>query len=405
MRVKIGKSSLHGNVVCPPSKSVAHRMLICAGLSDGTSVIKGVSKSDDMTATMNVLSAFGAEFSRDGDTLTVVGNGLSQIPDGNITASCLECGSTLRFLIPVAFMTGANVTLFGSKRLMSRPLGVYADIAKKSGLKFELSDNCVTLEGKLPAVEYHIPGNISSQFISGLLFALPFADGESKITVEPPLESAPYIDLTLDALHKFGIEILRPDKYTFIVNGKRKYRPFCGAVEGDWSNAAFFIAASKLGFDVNVSGLDENSLQGDKACVSAFDEIKNGHAVISVAECPDLAPILMAFGALSGGVTLTDTARLKIKESDRGTAMAEELSKLGVDTKIYENEIVVSGGTLHAPNEAIWGHNDHRIVMAMSIMLLFTGGVIDGAEAVSKSLPEYFDIIKNLGGEVLTIEA
>ncbi|MCD7711212.1 MAG: 3-phosphoshikimate 1-carboxyvinyltransferase, partial [Firmicutes bacterium] len=215
----------------------------------------------------------------------------------------------------------------------------------------------------------------------------------------------PYIDLTLDALHKFGIEILRPDKYTFIINGKLKYHPFCGAVEGDWSNAAFFIAASKLGFDVNVSGLDENSLQGDKVCVSAFDKIKNGHAVISVAECPDLAPILMAFGALSGGVTLTDTARLKIKESDRGTAMAEELSKLGVDAKIYENEIVVSGGALRAPNEAICGHNDHRIVMAMSIMLLFTGGVIDGAEAVSKSLPEYFDIIKNLGGEVLTIEA
>ncbi|MCD7776203.1 MAG: 3-phosphoshikimate 1-carboxyvinyltransferase, partial [Firmicutes bacterium] len=254
---------------------------------------------------------------------------------------------------------------------------------------------------------YYVPGNISSQFISGLLFALPLAkdQGESTIHVTPPLESAPYIDLTLDALNKYGVTVSRPDKYTFVIPSGQRYQPYSGDVEGDWSNAAFFIALKCLGFDVCVSGLNQNSLQGDRVCSDMMENLTHSHAVISVSECPDIAPILMTVGALCHGVTLTDTSRLKIKESDRGEAMAQELYKLGVECEVYENKIVVPKCALHAPNEVIDGHNDHRVVMAMATALLFLGGEITGAEAVRKSLPDYFEIIKSLGGEVEEIEA
>ena len=259
------------------------------------------------------------------------------------------------------------------------------------------------MKGPLEAGRFTVRGDVSSQFITGLLFALPLLSGDSELEITPPIESKPYIDITLESLRLFGIEARFVRENVIFVAGNQRYLKTDAMVEGDYSNAAFLSALSLIGGDVEVTGLNEKSVQGDSVYAEYFAAIKRGGAVLDVKECPDLAPVLMAMAAVYGGATLTGTRRLKIKESDRGAAMAEELAKFGVSAKVGEDEIIVGGG-LRAPSEPIKSHNDHRIAMSASLLLSITGGELEGAEAVRKSYPEFFSDIKKLGIEVSEID-
>lgn len=388
-----------GQVSAPPSKSMAHRLLICGALAKGCSTIHGVSDSEDVRATLACLRALGAEYTRDGDTVEI--NGFDpRTPRACPPLDCNESGSTLRFLIPLCLCGGGARHLTGSRTLFSRPLSVYEEICREGGILFERGEQGLTLDGTLTAGEYRVAGNISSQFISGLLFALPLLPGDSTLTVLPPLESGSYLDLTLSALATFGITVERTDERHFHIPGNQHYLPTEARVEGDYSGAAFFEALSLFDCDVRVVGLSENSLQGDRAYRGFYPLLLRGTPTLPIANCPDLGPILMALAAAKNGAVLCGTRRLKIKESDRGAAMAKELAKFGCSVSVHEDSIVVYPVDFHAPSEDLDGHNDHRIVMALSTLLTFTGGRIRGAEAVKKSMPEYFDLMRSLGTEV-----
>ena len=398
MKLEIRGGKACGKVAAPPSKSAAHRMLLCAGLCKGVSVVRNVAYSEDILATLDVLRAIGAKVYKDDDFIFIKGTDVRNAVSPDVI-SCRESGSTLRFCIPLLLLSGNTFTLTGQGRLMQRPQSVYEDLCQKQGLRFERSGDSITLAGPLQAGTFEIPGDISSQFISGLLFALPLLEGDSTIRLIPPVESRSYIDITLAALRAFGVRAEWSNKTTLCVPGGQAYQPWDIAVEGDWSNAAFFGALRALGDDVTVTGLNPNSLQGDRVYAKYFEALQQGCAELDISDCPDLGPILMATAAGLHGCVLTGTRRLAIKESDRGAAMAAELKKLGVACKIEENSISVSAG-LRAPTEALSGHNDHRIVMACAVLLTRVGGIITGAEAVSKSFPDFFDRLRGLGIEV-----
>ncbi len=399
MNVEIRAGHASGRIKAPPSKSASHRLLLCAGLCEGKSVVRNVAYSEDILATLDVLRALGAVVQTDGDTVTIQGcDPRCAMPNAPI--SCRESGSTLRFCIPLFLLSGNTFTLSGQGRLMQRPQSVYENLCHEQGLRFEKTDSQITLAGPLRAGSYEIPGNISSQFISGLLFSLPLLDGDSELRLLPPVESRSYIDITLAALRAFGIQAEWTNETTLRIPGSQRYQPRDMEVEGDWSNAAFFETLRTLGDDVTTIGPRSDSLQGDRVCVPYLQKLKDGAATLDISDCPDLGPILMAAGAMLHGVTLTGTRRLAIKESDRGTAMAQELEKLGVQCKIEENTIRVSPG-LRLPAEPLCGHNDHRIVMSCAILLTRVGGTITGAEAVNKSFPDFFDRLRGLGIEVI----
>ncbi len=396
MRVEIHKSIAQGTAKVPPSKSMAHRYLIAAALAQGKSVIRGVEYSQDILATMDCLKALGVDISCKEDCVTVVGNGLFK-PQGLL--NCRESGSTLRFLLPLCLLSGKTATLKGSARLMERPLSVYEKLCNEQGFTFHQSGDTVTVCGSLKGGNYALDGSISSQFISGMIFALLMCDGKSTIRLTEKIESRSYIDLTVQALNQFGFQVSwEAVDVLQIIGGCGKGKNI--AVEGDYSNAAFLDALNFFGGSVSLIGLERDSLQGDRVYRSYFEQIKNGTPTLSLADCPDLAPILMAMAAIHNGARFTDTARLKIKESDRGAAMAEELKKCGVRVDLFDNEIVVCGGTLTAPTENFDGHNDHRIVMSMAVLCTKLGGAIKGAQAVAKSFPRFFEQLKELGIEV-----
>ena len=402
MRVTFKKGRAEGRIFAPTSKSMAHRYLICAGLSEGKSIIHGVSECEDVLATIDCLRAFGIECVRDGDTVTVNGGvGLvKQAPRDKLC--CRESGSTLRFLLPVALLSGYDATLCGASGLMQRPMTVYEQICVERGLKYERADGCITVKGPITAGEYKVVGNISSQFISGLIFALTLADGDSIISITPPIESRSYINLTVSALSEFGVDVKWSDDKTLFIKGNQKYVAHETTVEGDYSNAAFLDALNLLGGEVEVLGLREDSIQGDKVYKSLYRMLCKGTPTVHIGDCPDLGPVLFALAAVKNGAVFSGTRRLKIKESDRSGAMAEELKKFGTSVYVYDDSVVVYPADFHAPNEPLCGHNDHRIVMALSVLLTLTGGCIDGAEAVKKSFPDFFEALSALGTELET---
>lgn len=399
MNVKIQKGTPSGRIFAPPSKSMAHRMLISAAMASGTSKISGISDCEDVAATINCLKALGAVIKKCGTDVTVTGVDMtSAVPRS--TLDCNESGSTLRFFLPIALLSGKNVLFTGAKSLMRRPMQVYEEICDKKGFTYLADGESIAVRGPLKPGEYEVVGNISSQFVSGLLFALPCLASDSKIKIIPPIESRSYIDLTIEALSLFGIEIRWADETTLYIKGGQKYRPADLTVEGDYSGAAFIEAFTLFGADVKVDGLNPDSTQGDKVYTSLFEMIKRGVPTIHIGNCPDLGPILFTAAAAKHGAVFTGTRRLKMKESDRAAAMAEELAKFGISVTVYEDKVVVYPVSFHAPNETLCGHNDHRIVMSLATLLTLTGGEIKGAEAVKKSYPSFFDDLRRLGIEV-----
>lgn len=402
MRVAIKKSNILGSVTAPPSKSMAHRLLICAGLSCGVCKVQNIAYSDDVIATIDCLNALGVKCEKHSDYVIVYGSDILNNKISN-PLNCNECGSTLRFFIPIALLLNQEITLKGSEKLISRPLNVYERLAQEKGFTFKKDKNSVTVKGKLTCGEYNIVGNVSSQFISGLLFALSLTSGDSIINLTTELESRSYVNLTLSALNSFGIKAYFENPQKIVIVGGT-YKPQDIIVEGDYSNAAFLDAFNYYGGNVQVDGLNPNSLQGDKVYLNYFEQLKTKNAVLDISNCPDLGPILFALAAYLNGAKFIGTKRLSIKESDRATAMAQELSKFGVKTIVEENSVEIIKSDFHPPNTSILGHNDHRIVMALTTLLTRCGGEIIGAEAVNKSYPEFFETIKALNCEMTIYE-
>ena len=395
MKVRIQPGAPRGEMEAPPSKSMAHRMLICAALAEGRSVIRHVDASEDILATSDCLQALGANLSWRGDTVTVTGCDPRQTMPGEMC--CRESGSTLRFMIPLAWLSGRETIFRGSEKLMSRPLEVYEEIAREQDMMFTREPGGLRVRGPLWPGTFEVPGNISSQFISGLLFALPFAGEQSRIRIMPPVESRSYLDLTLQALNNAGVKAAWEDTETLTIPAGSAYRPLEAAVEGDYSNAAYLEILNDAGGEVRLTGLRPASLQGDRVYGSYLEAIRAGTPELDVTDCPDLAPALMAAAAMHQGVRLTGTRRLRLKESDRGTVMTEEMAKFGIRVEKGENEITVHGGNIQTPVKILSSHNDHRIAMALAAMCVKTGGTMDGAEAVRKSLPDFWDRLRTLG--------
>ena len=396
MRVTIQPGRAVGTVAAPPSKSMAHRLLICAALSEGVSHIRGISLNEDICATLDCLRALGAECTLQEDTATVKGVNIFTVRSAG-KLCCRESGSTLRFLIPPALLSSTDITFTGAESLFSRPLSVYENLSHTNGFSFEKDGCSLKVGGHLKPAIFSVPGDVSSQFISGLLFALPLLDGDSAILISPPLESRPYIDLTLQALRSFGICAQWVDECTLHIPGNQRYRATDISVEGDWSGAAFFAALNAFGGDAQITGLNPDSLQGDRICQQYLKALQEGCPEIDLSQCPDLGPILFAVAAAKNGARFTGIHRLRLKESDRITAMAQELSAFGVEVTVSENAVVINAKAFHKPDRILCGHNDHRIVMALSILLTLTGGQITDAQAVRKSFPDFFDRLADLG--------
>lgn len=399
MNVTIRPGRAVGTAAAPPSKSMAHRLLICAALSPGVSRIRGVAFSEDILATLDCLRALGVRCRTDGDTVTVTGADLRRAVPRQ-TLLCRESGSTLRFFIPLALLCGQPVAFTGTEKLLSRPLGVYGQLCADRGLAFEHTGTALRVCGPLTGGEFRIPGDVSSQFITGLLFALPLAAQDSVIRLTGAVESRSYIDLTLQALGSFGLRAQWRDERTLFISGGQQGTAADVCVEGDYSGAAFFAAMNALGGDIRITGLSPDSLQGDRVCTQHLESLCAGRPVIDLSDCPDLGPVLFAAAAAKNGAVFTGTRRLKLKESDRAAAMAQELAAFGAAVTVEENTVTVDAAALHRPQRTLCGHNDHRIVMALAVLLLQTGGEIAGAQAVRKSFPDFFTRLQELGIEV-----
>ncbi len=433
--VCIRPSVTSGRVTAPPSKSVSHRMLIGAALADGVSEWSGLSFSEDVAATMDVLADMGARFevlarsegTDGGETVRVHGCG-GRISSGGAPLFCRESGSTLRFILPLCLLSPQGRTLTGSARLFSRPLGVYERLFAARWGEQTVNEQDPVSGGMLRLTQgtpieggkYQLSGGVSSQFVSGLLFALPLCERDSELLMDAPPESRPYIDLTLQALRAYGVQARWQDAQTILVSGGQRYLPRDGRIEGDASNAAFFAALNFVGGAVTVDGLAADSLQGDRVFGALFDRLAAARGDgeeprIDLADCPDLAPILFTLAAEHGGALFTHTDRLRLKECDRIAAMQQELAKFGARIEAFDSDSSSTAATcggmvrvlptrLHAPTEPLDGHNDHRVVMSLAVLATKYGGVIRGAEAVRKSLPDFFDRLASLGADV-SVEA
>lgn len=404
MRVRIEPGRACGKISAPPSKSMAHRLLISAAMAEGVSCVRGISDCEDVRATLDCMSAMGVKYTVEDDVVTVYGkNPREAMPSAPLSAR--ESGSTLRFFIPIALLSGNTTMFLGEGRLMSRPMSVYEEICRERGLAFIADGNSITVRGPLRGGKFTVVGNISSQFISGLLFALPNLEEDSRIKIIPPVESRSYINLTVSALERFGVKVVWEDEYTLYIKGGQKYTATDVTVEGDYSGAAFIDALGLFDGEVEIDGLAEDSIQGDRVYREHFASLLRGTPAIRIDDCPDLGPILFAVAAAKSGGIFSGTRRLKIKESDRAAAMAEELTKFGASVSIYDDKVVVYPADFHKPTQLLLGHADHRIVMSLAVLLTLVGGEIDGAEAVKKSYPAFFDDLRALGIEVTEYEA
>ena len=388
---------LSGSIDAPPSKSMAHRYLIGAALCGETCRLSGFDYSEDILASIDCLRALGAEVAIQGNCVTVNPKGFMKAE--NPVLACRESGSTLRFFIPLSLCLGREVVLQGSQRLLERPLGIYEDLCREKGFAFEKKENAVKLCGRLNRGHYQIRGDVSSQFITGLVFALLYLGEESSIEIVPPFESRSYVNLTLSALKAFGADVEFVGEYRIEIR-KSQMHACAGRIEGDYSNAAFLDAFNHIGSNVQVGNLKADSLQGDRVYRDYFRLISEGTPTLDISDCPDLGPVLFALAAMKNGAVFTGTDRLKAKESDRGMAMHEELKKLGGGLIFGDNVITVPKQELADQGEVLSGHNDHRIVMAMSLILSRIGGEMGDAQAVRKSYPGFFEDIKRLGAKV-----
>lgn len=415
MRARITPAKIDsGNITIPPSKSLAHRAIICACLAPGRSVISNIDYSVDIRATIEGMRHLGASIKEDKDTLFIDGIETFQY-DGDVV-NCHESGSTLRFFLPLFSLTGKRATFSGSKRLIERPQNVYEMLFQEQGIDFVRTYPNIIIDGRLKPGELTLKGNVSSQFITGLLFALPLLEADSKIHIEPPFESRSYVDLTIQMLKRFQIIVEYEDAYTLAIKGNQQYQPTDVLVEGDYSQLVFWASLGVLNHSVETHGLDLHSLQGDKKTIDIFQSMNAGikvlddgyqfcpgtlnGTVIDLNDCPDLGPMLFALATQANGkTTFQNAGRLRIKESDRIEAMETELKKLGCSISSTFGTVTIIGPVKLQGNVTLHGHNDHRIVMALSILATIADEpiTIDDAQAISKSYPGFFKDLASCG--------
>lgn len=410
MTVTITPKTLAGTVTPPPSKSQAHRALIAAALAEGESRIGNLGESQDMDATRRCLEALGAEFQETDEGLTVHGIGANAMsplrPMALPRLDCGESGSTLRFLIPVALAVRGGGIFTGRGRLMERPLEPYFAIFREKGIFYEQKDGALTVQGRLTPGRYALAGNVSSQFFTGLLFALPLLDGPSAIVPTTALESGDYIAMTCQVMERFGVRsaatLSLPPQYH--VEGGQVYAPAAVTVEADWSQAGFWYAARALGGAVELDGLDINSAQGDRVIAGHFDQLtRPGDVEIDVSGCPDLVPPLAAMAAARAGRTrLVNAGRLRMKESDRLDSVTQVLSALGADIAQGPDFLDIQGKDRLAGGATVDSFNDHRIAMMTAVAAARCAApvTLTGAEAVEKSYPDFWREYERLGGEL-----
>ncbi len=420
---------LQGEVNVPSSKSMGHREIICAALAEGISVVDNISVSADIEATCGALKALGVKISSvpslySGRTAFEIEGGKLQVSSAEI--DCGESGSTLRFMIPLAALCAEEVVFKGRGQLVSRPLNAYYDIFDRQEIKYETADAGqlpLKISGRLSAGKFELPGNVSSQFVSGLLFALPLLEGDSVININSPLESKSYVDLTLSCLAKYGIVVKHDDHRVFYIRGGQKYHRRNSIVESDYSQAAFWLVAGAIGSDIACKGLTVDSLQGDRAItdiISAmggkikFNEEKllltsspanTTGTIIDASDCPDIIPVLSVLASVSEGKTeIINAGRLRLKECDRLRAVATELNKMGADVTELPEGLVIQGKKYLGGGE-VEGWNDHRIAMSLAIASTRCRNevILHGAECVNKSYPQFWEDFVSLGGQISDI--
>ncbi len=422
---KINPTKLKGEVKIPPSKSMAHRAVICAALSDGICKVTNIDYSDDIIATIEAMKSLGAVITKKEDYLEVIGiksseNKINDSIDSERVIDCNESGSTLRFLVPIAALFEGVNRFVGRGNLGKRPLDTYYNIFDEQGIKYSYKEGILDLktEGKLKAGEFKVKGNISSQFITGLLFTLPLLDGDSKITIITEMESKGYIDLTLSAIKDFGVEIVNNNYEEFIIKGNQTYKCRDYRVEGDYSQAAFFLCADAISNEVVVNDLKLNSLQGDKEVIDILErmgvKIENSgtgligtvnselkSTIVDGSQCPDIIPVVSLAACLCSGTTeVINAGRLRIKECDRLHAVTSELNKLGANITEKEDGLIIEGVSKLKGGCTVWSHKDHRIAMTLAIASTVCEKpiIIQDYECVSKSYPEFWNDFKNVGG-------
>lgn len=401
------KSVLEGAVEVPPSKSLAHRAIIRASLAHGESRIEGIEYSKDVLATTGVMRAVGARIEQEEDALVVSG---SAGEDTDAEAFCNESGSTLRMCLPVCAALNKGYTHFtGRGKLGSRPMTVFEELWKRAGLYYR-DDSAktgfldLTVKGALPAGKYRVRGDVSSQFISGLLFALPLAEGDSVIELTTPLYSKGYVDLTMQSLAEAGVKVSFDGDRVFSIKGGQKYAPVSGRVEGDWSQAAFFLVANAIGANIDVNGLNFASSQGDMVVKDYLERLKeDGDLVFDCEDCPDIVPVFAVACALRKGVTrLTGLSRLKIKECDRLDAVHTQLSAIGANVRREGDDLIFEGVDAFAGGVKTSSYNDHRIAMTLAIAATrcLSPVTVDDFACIEKSYPDFLDKYIGLGGVV-----
>lgn len=421
-------AKLSGDVTIPPSKSMAHRAIIAACLAEGKSIISNIDLSDDIIATIDGMRAFGAEITLLDDgprkKLIIEGVNKKQSPENRLI-DANESGSTLRFFIPIATLFDGETRFIGRGKLGIRPLDTYEKIFNEQGLHFQPSGTPeldLTVGGRLNAGRYEMAGNVSSQFITGLLFTLPLLTGDSVIAITTEVESIGYLELTLEVLRAFGIDVTYNEtEREFLIPGGQCYRAQTYTVEGDYSQAAFFLSAGALGNAVRVTGLKPDSNQGDKGIIEILEQLGavmhsegdavtasapnglKGGATIDGAQVPDIIPVSALVACLSPGETqIINLKRLRIKESDRLEATKEELAKLGADIRVVGEELHITGiASLHGDATG-WSHKDHRMAMMLAIASTVCENeiIIKDAEYVSKSYPTFWQEFEALGGQI-----
>lgn len=416
MKIKISPLPLTDNfLTVPASKSYSHRAIIAASLAQGKSEIKNIMYSVDVLATIEAMKALGAKINKLDNELEIWGIN-NKFTQCDSTIDCHESGSTLRFLIPILTMVNHPTTLTGSVRLFQRPLNIYQDIFQKQNLLFEQNNNQLNLFGKLKGQKYYLSGSISSQFITGLMFVLPLLEHDSEIIIEPPFESESYVNLTIQTLKAFNIEISK-EGLSFKIKGCQKYLATDYEVEADYSQASFFLALGALKYPLVLNNLDRNSLQGDRQILDILQELGvefdfmdkqlnirptniNQLITIDLENCPDLGPILMVLACFNKQTTtIINAGRLRIKESDRIAAMEQELGKCQAIISSTKQTITITPQNNYQITQEIFSHNDHRIVMAMAIFALVLNQpiIISQAEAINKSYPTFFNDLEKLG--------
>lgn len=419
MDIMIKPKVLQGEISVPSSKSLCHRALISSSLAEGNSKISKVGFSKDIDATIGALRTLGVNIKEDRFLGEISVEGSGKINPISNKINCFESGSTLRFLIPLACTTGINITFTGQGKLVERPLQEYYKIFEKQSVNYSTNHGKLplTVNGKISHGEYKVRGDVSSQFITGLLFALPILKGNSSIILTTPLESKAYVDLTIDMLKKFKIKIDNRDYKKFFIKGNQRYEKSQYKVEGDFSQGAFWIIAGILGSNLWCCGMNTDSLQGDKAILKIIEKMEGKISIdgkkirgeksstkseiIDVSQCPDLVPIIAVLAALSQGTTeIINAGRLRFKESDRLKAIATELNKIGGIVEEKGQGLIIKG-TKFFTGGIVESWNDHRIAMAMAIASIKCKNplIIKNADCVNKSYPNFWKDFMKVGGE------